>query len=180
MEKKFPLAKYGKRLWTRVRAREIRLELVRELGVLRPGDCLVIDMKNIETFDYSFANEFFGKTILDLPHRYPGIFLIVDNMSEYARENLENALSCISLVIIDRSAGRPRLLGKVHPADEETFSAITRATGPVTAASLREQLRVSVTAINERLSKLSSLGLVRRERSASAAGREQYCYYAPA
>jgi STAS-like domain of unknown function (DUF4325) len=179
MEKRFPLAKYGKRLWTRVLAREIRLELVRELGVLRAGDCLVIDMKNVETFDYSFANELFGRTILDLPHQYPGVFLLVDNMSEYAKENLENALSCIGLVIIDRSDGRPKLLGKVHPADEETFSAITRASGPVTAASLREQLRVGVTAINERLSKLSSLGLVRREKSASAAGREQYCYYAP-
>jgi hypothetical protein len=179
MEKKFPLARYGKRLWTRVRAREIRIDLIRELGTLKSRDCLVIDMKNIETFDYSFANELFGRTILDLPNQYPGVFLLVDNMSEYARENLENALSCIGLVIIDRSAGQPRLLGKVHPADEETFSAIIKSHGPVTATSLREQLRIGVTAINERLSKLYSLGLVRREKGASAAGREQYCYFAP-
>ncbi len=92
MEKRFPLARYGKRLWTRVLARKIRLELVRELGDLRAGDCLIIDMKNIETFDYSFANELFGRTILDLPRQYPGVFLLVENMSEYARENLENAL----------------------------------------------------------------------------------------
>jgi len=30
--------------------------------------------------------------------------------------------------------------------------------------------------MNERLSKLSSMGIVRREKSSSASGREQYVY----
>jgi len=173
------MARYGKRLWTRLLARRMRADLVRELATLGAGDCLVIDMNDIETFDYSFANEFFGRTILDMPRHYPGIFILIDNTSDYARENLENALLCIGLMIIDRTGGRPKLLGKVHPADEETFSAIIKANGPVTATSLKEQLRIGLTAINERLSKLLGLGLVRREKTASAAGREQYQYFVP-
>jgi hypothetical protein len=174
------MLRYGKKqLWTRDFARKIRPDLLRELGGLKPGDCLVIDMEGIETFDYSFANEFFGKTILDMPRHFPGVFLLVDHLTEYTTENLENALKYIGLVIIDRTGGRPKLMGKVHRADEETFAAIVKVRGPVSASLLTEKLSIGPTAINERLSKLSGLGLVRREKSASAAGREQYLYFAP-
>ncbi len=179
MVKRFPLAKYDTRLWTRECARQIRAHLHGELGKLKAGDSVVIDMNGIETFDYSFANEFFGRTVLSLPKEFPGVFLIVDNLSEYTRENLENALSCIGLIVIERIGADARLLGKVHPADEETFSAIIGARGPVTASSLKDELGIGLTAVNERLSKLFGLGILRRERIASAAGREQYRYSLP-
>ena len=179
MNKIFSLAAHGPRLWTRELARRVRSDLYRELEALRPGDCLVVDMEGVETFDYSFANELFGRTLLGLPQDFPGTFVIVENLTEYTRENLENALSCIGLIIIEKTGGTLRLLGKVHPADEETFEAIIRANSPVTASGLKEQLGVGLTAMNERLSKLLGLGLLRRERVASAAGREQYRYLFP-
>jgi hypothetical protein len=179
MVKRFPLVAHGPRLWTRELARRVRADLYRELETLRSGDCLVVDMEGVETFDYSFANELFGRTLLGLTKEFPGTFFIVENLTEYTRENLENALSCIGLMIIEKAGGTLRLLGKVHPADEETFDAIIRAHGPVTASGLKEQLGVGLTAMNERLSKLLGLGLLRRERIASAAGREQYRYFVP-
>jgi predicted transcriptional regulator len=67
------------------------------------------------------------------------------------------------------------LLGKVHPADDQTFAEVVGA-GAVSAAALSKKLRVNLTAMNERLSKLTHLSLVRREKGSSASGREQYLY----
>jgi predicted transcriptional regulator len=67
-------------------------------------------------------------------------------------------------------------LGKVHPADQETFTAIVKAGEAVSAGALSRNLEVNLTAMNERLSKLTSIGIVRREKGSSATGREQYVY----
>jgi predicted transcriptional regulator len=177
MEKSFPLATpMRKRLWTREIARPLRGAVEDQLAQLGPGDILVIDMKGIEAFDYSFANEFFGKAILSLPKLYPERFLIVDGLNEYTRENLKNALESLGLAMIERHARKLRLIGKIHPTDTATFEAIAQARHAVTAAFLRDLLQINVTAVNERLAKLASLGLVRRRRGSSAAGREQYEY----
>ena len=179
MVKRFPLIAHGSRLWTRELAREVRADLHHQLETLRAGDSLIVDLEGVETFDYSFANELFGRTLLVLPKDFPGTFLIVENLTEYTRENLENALSCIGLMVIEKVGHTLRLLGKVHPADEETFDAIIKAKSPVTASGLKEQLGVGLTAMNERLGKLLALGLLRRERIVSTAGREQYRYFVP-
>ncbi len=177
MEKRFPLA--GPHLWTRERARELRKPVMELLEDLAPGDTLVIDLVAVEVFDYSFANEFFGKTLLSLPSEYPGRFLIVENLSTYTRENLAKAMESLGLVIIERKAGRLILLGKVHPAHQETLSAIQKANHPVSAMTLSKQLDINLTAVNERLTKLAKLGLVNRQRTVSKAGREQYEYSVP-
>lgn len=177
MESRFALGEYGPQLWTRDRAREIRAKLVELLEVLGTGDVAVVDAKGVEVFDYSFANEFFGRTLLNLPNDHPGRFLVVDNLTGYTRENLEKALESLGLAITERKrGGMLELLGKVHPTDRETFKAIVTGREPITASALAERLSVNLTAMNERLSKLVGLGLVRRERVVSAAGRQQYQY----
>lgn len=170
------LGDYGEQLWTRERAREIRSRLEGVLDRLGVGDVAVVDGAGVEVFDYSFANELFGKTLLSLPHEYPGRFLIVENLSPYVRENLAKALESLNLAMIERTGSELRLLGKVHPADQETFAAVAGAREPLTAAILRDRLGANLNAINERLAKLAGLALVRRERGISPAGREQYLY----
>lgn len=157
-------------------ARKIRAELTSLLDELQTGDTLVIDAKGVDVFDYSFANELFGKLILAMPVDYPDRFITVENLTSYTRENLTKALEGMGLAMIERKAGKPGLIGKVHPTDEQTFTAIVRGKGPVTAAELKETLEINLNAANERLSKLASLGLVRRQRGTSPAGREQYEY----
>jgi len=176
MEKKLPLNKHGKQLWTRELARQIRVSVEETLEELQPGDTCVIDAKGVEVFDYSFANELFGKTILSLPHEYPERFLIVENLTKYTSENLSKALESMGLMMIERQKGTLRLIGKVHPTDQETFSAIVRTKRPVTAVELKDKLGVNLNAMNERLTKLAGLALIRRQRSVSQAGREQYAY----
>lgn len=176
MEVRFKLSKFGKHLWTRAKAREIRSELLAQLGKIHQGDTLIIDLSSVEVFDFSFASELFGKTLLDLRTEFVGRFVVAENLTDYTRENLDQALRALGLAIIERKGTKLSLLGKVHTVDQATFAAITRAGGPVTAATLREQLGVNLTAMNERLSKLVALGVARREKTASPAGREQYEY----
>jgi predicted transcriptional regulator len=178
MEYRFPLGKYGKHLWTRERAKEVRSDLTAVLDKTGPGDVVVVDAEGVEVFDFSFANELFGRTLLSLPHEYAGRFLIVEHLTKYAGENLSTALESMGLVMIERRSNRKyQLLGKVHSVDESTFVAIVGKKGPVTANELKAELGINLTAVNERLSKLTNLGLVRREKGTSAAGREQYEYW---
>lgn len=176
MEKKFILRRHGAQLWTREKARQIRSQLAIILERLEAGDVLVIDATGVEVFDFSFADELFGKTISSLAAEYPGRFMIVENLTEYASENLSKALESLNLMMIVREQGKSGLLGKVHRADHETFAEIVDAGQAVSAGTLSENLKVNLTAMNERLSKLAGLGLVRREKSSSAKGREQYVY----
>lgn len=176
MEEIFPLARFGKQLWTRQTAQGVRADLNATLTRIASGDTLVIDARDVEVFDYSFANELFGKTILSLPTEFPGRFVVVEHLSTYTRENLDQALASLGLVMMERRGKKISLLGKVHPADQATFDAILRARAAITAVTLAEQLQINLTAMNERLAKLTRLGLVRRERNLSTAGREQYVY----
>ena len=178
MEDRVHLSNYGdgKHLWTRELGREILSDAEDSLSSLAVGDVLVIDAKGIEVFDYSFANELFGKVLLRLPVEYSGRFVVVENLNSYTRENLEKGLESLGLVIIERRKARISLLGKLHPTEEVTFEATRKGRKPVSAAKLAEKLGVGVTAMNERLTKLVDRGLLRREKSQSSAGREQYVY----
>ncbi len=176
MERRFNLGKFGNQLWAREKARQIRSQLRSLLENLGAGDVLVIDAEGVEAFDYSFANELFAKTLVTLGVEHPGRFVIVENLNECTNENLAKALENSNLAMIERSEERLRLLGKVHPADEETFEKIVGAGEAVSAGALGKKLDLNLTAMNERLSKLTSLGVVRREKGSSASGREQYVY----
>lgn len=176
MERRFRLGRHGQQLWTREKARQIRSQIAVILEELGTGDVLIIDGTGVEVFDFSFANELFSRTLSTLMTEYPGRFVIVDNLTEYASENLSKALESTNQIIIERRKGELRLLGKVHPVDQETFTEIVRAGEAVSAGTLSRKLEVNLTAMNERLSKLAGLGIVRREKGSSASGREQYVY----
>jgi len=151
------------------------MRLAGVLENLDVGDVLVIDSAGVDVFDFSFADELFGKTLLTFGTQYPGRFLIVENLTACATENLTKALESQNLMMIERRNGKLGLLGKVHPADQETFAEVV-GVGGVSAAGLSKKLKVNPTAMNERLAKLTNLGLVRREKGSSASGREQYVY----
>jgi hypothetical protein len=176
MEKRFKLAQYGPQLWTREKGRQIRSRVAAVLETLGAGDVLVIDASGVEAFDFSFATELFGKMVLTLGSEYPGRFLIAENLTECTHENLSRALESVNATMIERGHGQLKLLGKVHPTDEETFAQIVGTGEAVSAGSLSKKLEVNLTAMNERLSKLTNLGVVRREKGSSASGREQYVY----
>lgn len=181
MEKRLGLLKLGgsKQLWTREKARELRNDIDKTLASLEQSDALVLDIQGVEVFDYSFANELFGKTILSLTNEFKNRFFIVENLTDYTRENLDKALESLNMIMIERRKGALQLIGKVHPADSQTFDLIKHSQKPVTAIELKDKLNINLTAVNERLSKLVQYGVIMRETGISGAGRQQYVYSGP-
>lgn len=175
----FPLHKYGPKLWTRELARKIRADLHKVLEKASEGDAVVFDLKDVQVFDFSFANELFGKTLFSLPVEFPGRFVLFEHLTPYTHENLINALESMKLMAISRKGGVYGLIGKAHPADVETFNAVSQLRRPSTAASLADMFQVNLTAMHERLNKLVASGVMRREASTSTAGRVQYLYSVP-
>ncbi len=178
MEERFALSDDGRHLWTRELARKIRAKANLAAEKLSAGDVLIIDTKDVEAFDFSFANEFFGKTVLGFQHEYPGRFVVVEHLTNYTRENLAQALSSLGLAMIERKRGGAELIGKFHPADNETFQALVGLKNGASAVELSKQLGTNLTAMNERLTKLVSMGLARRTKVVSPVGREQFQYTA--
>jgi len=176
MESRMSLAKYDTQLWTRLMANEPRKELNDLLTEIGPGEVVVVDLKGVETFDFSFANEFFGKTALSLSKEHPERFLVVENLTEYTRENLNETLEGLKTAMIERRGGELAILGKIHPAYLETFSLITTSGGAITAGEVSEKMQINITAANERLTKLVGMGLIRREKGTSETGRELFRY----
>ena len=178
MEKVLSLKKHGggTALWTRDLAKEIRGELNKLLDVTSVGDTVIIDAKGIEVFDYSFANELFGKSLLGLGIDYPGRFLVVEGLTDYTRENLIKALESLNLAMIERKKQKLDIIGKIHAAYQETFRVIAASKEAISANTLKDKLNINLTAANERLVKLTAMGLVRREKATSTAGREQFLY----
>ena len=181
MEHTYRIADGQPALWGRQAARGKREEVEALLEAAAPGDVVVLDATGLEAFDTLFASEFFCRLMRELPQTYEGRFVVVDHLGEAARHNLETALTLGGLAMTERSkGGRLQLIGKLHPVDHETFGAIASGNGSVTAAELKEKLgTASVPTVNERLGKLATMGLVRRERAISPAGREQFVYSAP-
>ena len=177
MEKVLSLKKYGgPALWTRDLAKSIREELNKLLAGTSIGDTVIIDAKGIEVFDYSFANELFGKSLLGVGIDYPGRFLVVEGLTAYTRENLIKALESLNLAMIERKKQKLEIIGKIHPAYQETFKVVVVNKDSISANTLKDKLKINLTAANERLARLTAMGLVRREKATSTAGREQFLY----
>lgn len=176
MEKRLALVSYDKQLWTREKAQTVRAELNKLLDSVGEGSSVIIDAKGVEVFDYSFANELFGKSLLNLANEFPGRFLVVENLSAYTRENLIKALESLNIAMIERTKKGLDLIGKIHAAYLETFRIVSKSKSPVSANAMSEKLDINITAANERLTKLVGFGLIRREKATSVAGREQYVY----
>jgi predicted transcriptional regulator len=181
MEKKISLLQLAgsSTLWVRKNAEKLRPAINKELESLTPGGVLVIDLEGIEAFDNSYANELFGKTVLSLSNEYQNRFFIVENLTDFTRENLVRELLYMKLIMIERNKGALQLIGSIHPADSQTFELIKNSPQPVTAIELKDKLGINLTAVNERLNKLAEMGLVMRDTSVSQAGRQQYIYSAP-
>jgi predicted DNA-binding transcriptional regulator len=163
-------------LWTREKAKLFRKELRELFEKAGSFELVIIDVQDIEVFDFSFANELFGKGVLSRNGEFTDKFLAVEHLTDYTRENLISALEGLGLAMLERKGDEYRIIGKLHKTYIETFELIANAQLPLTANHIKDQLNINHTTANERLTKLFSLGLVKREKDRSDAGRDQFIY----
>lgn len=181
MDEKFDLFKEGgnnSTLWTRKEGKALREKLFNYLDSLQTKDALVIDISSIKAFDFSFANEFFGKLILEFPTDHSDTLIFIEGLSEHTREDLNQALESLDLMMVERVDGKLALIGKVSEIHKKTYEAIIEEEQPLASIQLKDKLGIKLTAANERLSKLVDKRVIRRTVSVSEAGREQFLYAA--
>jgi len=163
VEHRYCLGDVNTQFWGRQVARvpRRRLQALLERSVI--GDVVILDVANVEGFDFSFAAELLVPLLTAIPKAYSGRFLIAEHLNDVTRENLSIALELNDLAMIERRRDGLRLVGKVGPTDRQTFELLSRARGIVSAPDLARTLGIALTTTNERLGKLVKLGLARRE-----------------
>lgn len=174
----YPLRQHGTRFWGRDMGASVRAEIEEQLMRLAPGDVLEVDLSEVEVMDFSFSGEVVGKLLSRLPAEYPGRHLILSSVTSYVRENLDAALGGMELAALVLEDNDWGIIGKFGETDLETLIALDRLKA-ATVGELSKQLGISVTACNNRLRKLTDLGLIRRERVSGTPGGDQYQYSWP-
>ncbi len=165
--------------WGRPEGRQKRAEIEAVLETVGPGETLVVDLKSVEVMDFSFPSEVFGKLIGGLASHYPGRMLVLTNLSEFVKENLSAALRDLGVMALVYKGPRSwELIGKWAETDRETLAALQRFKS-ATAPQLAEALAIQLTTCNQRLRKLSEMGLVARVRQSTTGGGEQFVYRWP-
>ncbi len=176
----FQLGADRARLWGRDRGREVRAEIEGLLDSLGPGEALAVDLRSVEVMDFSFANEVFGKLYGRIGSEYPGRVLLLTGLAdEFVKENLAAALAALNFMALAYTSPRKwELLGKFADTDRETLEALQRRK-EATAPQLADALGIQLTAVNQRLKKLSDAGLIARMRVSAPSGGGQYVYRWP-
>jgi hypothetical protein len=170
VEYQYRLGDVDSQFWGRQVAKAPRRRLQSLLERSVAGDVVVLDAARVEGFDFSFAAELLVPLLTALPKAYAGRFLVVEHLNDVTRENLAIALELNDLAMIERRRDGLRLIGKVGPADRETFELLVRSRSTVSAPEVAGTLGIALTTTNERLVKLVKLGLARRD-DADAQGR---------
>jgi hypothetical protein len=195
------LGEFGPYLAMRPLGRQAQEALDQELRNLPAGGVLVIDFDGVEMMDYSFADEAIGtiysrmtgKEYLD---RYMVLLIKDDPVSQALLENVEVALAQREAAALavpaeelkhlelllesenkeDVGKVKYRVIGKLPEHLIETLGAVMER-GQATVRDVVEALELdSVTACNNRISRLHQLRLVRRKAAIVPEGGRLYCY----
>ena len=166
-------------LWGHSRGREHRAKIESALEAVPPGECLRIQLKQVETMDFSFSSEVFGRMYRSLPIVYPGRAVALANASDYLKGNLNAALEALGLMALTLKGARTwDIIGKVGETDRATLAAVAKRK-QATAPQIAEDLDIKLTACNQRLRKLADAGAVIRTKMSASSGGEQYLYTWP-
>lgn len=171
----YSMRQHDTRLWGRARGAAVRADIERALTKLSSGDVLGLNLSGVEVMDFSFASEVIGKLLYRMPVEYPDQQMVLLGASNYVKENLDAALRGMGLAALVLHGNGWEVIGKFGEADLETLRELAVAKS-ATAGEMARGLGISITACNNRLRKLTDLGLIRRERTVSPSGGEQYRY----
>lgn len=166
-------------LWGHERGREIRAEIEALLDPLPEGEVFRIDCTGVKVMDYSFSGELFGKLIGAMASRYPGRVIVLANLEEYVRINLNVALEMMGLLALTvRGIRTWELIGKVGDTDRETLEILAKRK-KATAPEIAEALNIKLTTCNQRLRKLVENGIIFRTKISASTGGDQFIYWWP-
>jgi hypothetical protein len=135
----------------------------------------MVDFAGVEVMDYSFSNEVFCKLFSRVPKEYTGKHLVLKNLSDYVKENLEPALRDLKLIALAIQDSSWELIGNSKTTYVETLKALEDL-GSAELATISNQLGISITACSNRLNRLADQGLIKKLEVDRPLGNEKYLY----
>ncbi len=176
MERTFSLAKFGRRLGTRLEGKKAREEIFSQLAAVPEGGVLVLDLEGVEVLSGSFADEAICKVLErlrkgELPHRY----LILRAGNFEVLEDLEAKLMArrLGLVVQHKEEKGWKVIGFIpqHLLRVFVYAMKRPAT---TSKETAADLGVSLKTASLCLKRLADLRLLRTEREIRPSGGFQY------
>lgn len=167
----------GHWVMTREAGAEVRTRLVEELSKAHPDDTVVIDFVGMQAMTYSFADEFIGKfLVLRDAEVTPAIGVILRDLAPDPLETIELVLERRSQCVVLVEPDGCRLIdGGQYLA--ETYDAAV-ALGTFRASEIAAQLSITPQNANNRLKKMSGMGVLHRERASNERGGREFSYRA--
>lgn len=176
VEKEFSLAKFGKRLGTRLEGEKAHTEIFSELEKLPEGGVLILDLEGVEVLSGSFADEAIGKVLERLRKgELPGRYLILRTGNLEVLEDLEAKLIARRLgVLVEHKTEKGWKVIGCLPQHLFRFFQYVLAHPGVTSKDAAQDLGVSLKTASLCLKRLSELRLLRAEREIRPQGGFQY------
>ena len=159
-------------LVTRQSGQAIRERIEREIVQEKEGEVVALDFSKIGVIDYSCADEIVAKLISRLlSGEYGERYIVLTNLNENQRENIEVALERKNLAVMAgmRSGGRV-LIGSLNNYLQKTLDFILKK-GKITAGELSGILKIPANTSGTRLLNLYKKRLVKRMDEIREGGR---------
>src|SRR4051794_1960549 len=119
------LFNHGPHLWGHALGREVRAGIEAVLDNMHDGEVLKIECKRVQLMDYSFIAGLFGTLYGAWSTTYPGRAMVLSNVDEVPRTNLNVGLDALDLLAITVKGVRTwDVVGKVSDTDRETLKAL--------------------------------------------------------
>lgn len=166
----------GDQLWGRDQGKSVRDKILDKFTA-QQCSVLLLDFTGVKQIDYSCASEIVSVIILRLSGELKNKHLLLTNLSEWTKENIEVALEKAELccIVLNDTVSGWEIIGKYSDALKETLSAVVKlkqADSPTISA----ELNITLTTCNNRLKSLVQLGMVKREELSASSGGKQYRY----
>lgn len=168
----------GGLLHGRDEGRRIREEIVDILESSPPDGILPIDFEAVRFIDFSCSDEFLTKLLKRLSGDLTGRYIVLRNLRETVRENINAALELRQLVCLAESGGRIEVLGRIHSELLKTYET-ARIRGRITARDLVAAFGLRISAGSNRLARLSQLGLLARVHGETIERGGRHYVYVP-
>lgn len=175
------IARFGRRLGTRLEGEAARRILLEALDDLPPDGQLVLSLRGIDVLSGSFADEAIGKICQLLSSGLHGDrTLVVASPSADLVEDLSDKLTQRKLALLCRVGGAKgtwRVLGRLARPLVDTLELLNER-GSSTTKELADLLDIPANACHNRVRRLVRLRLVREEKIDVAAPNTQYRFHA--
>ena len=164
-------------LLTRPTGQKILERLERDVVQAKDSATVVLDFSGVGVIDYSCADEVIAKFISRLlANEYGERYLVLKNLSEAQRENIQVALERKNLVALEEENGAWKTIGVINNYLQQTLQIVMEKTS-LSSSDLAQILKLELNNVSTRLINLHKLRLVKRVAEVnSERGKSHFIY----